>query len=427
MMLYVLFGLLIFFIAIRIPIAIAVGGSSLVYIIATGDIQAHAAVQRMVGGVNSYTLLAIPFFIFAGNVMNYGGVTTRIFNFANACVGHIRGGLAHVNVLASIIFAGMSGAAVADAGGLGAIEIKAMKEKGYGEQVTIGVTAASSLIGPIIPPSMIMVVYSVASSSSIGRLFAAGVIPGLLMGISLMVIIYIKADELQCPREPRATLTAMFAAFVSAFFSLMAPVIILGGMFTGWFTATESAAIASFYGIILGIAYRDLNWKTMKTAIVDSMTTTIQILLIVASATLFAYILAREQVPQRVAFWVLSVTDNYWVILIMLNILLLIVGLFLETVAAINLLVPVFLPLFDALNINPVHFGVIMCVNLVIGTLTPPFGSVLFVLSSVAGISVEKVFRHTAIFIIPLLVVLTIINIFPIISLWLPNFLFGIE
>ena len=427
MMLYVLFGLLVLFIAIRVPIAIAIGGSCLVYMAVSGDVQPHAAVQRMVGGVNSYTLLAIPFFIFAGNVMNYGGVTTRIFNFANACVGHVKGGLAHVNVLASIIFAGMSGAAVADAGGLGAIEIRAMKERGYGEQVTIGVTAASSLIGPIIPPSMIMVVYSVASSSSLGRLFAAGVVPGLLMGLSLMAVIYLNAEKLQCPREPRASFREVLAAFYHAFFSLMAPVIILGGMFTGWFTPTESAAIASFYGIILGLVYRDITYKTMKIAIVDSMTTTIQILLIVASATLFAYILAREEVPQRVASWVLSVTDNYWVVLFMLNILLLIVGLFLETVAAINLLVPVLLPLFDALHINPVHFGLVMCVNLVIGTLTPPFGTVLFVLSSVAGITVEQVFRHTALFIFPLVIVLAILNIFPEISLWLPNLVFGPE
>ncbi|MDR1519721.1 MAG: TRAP transporter large permease [Planctomycetota bacterium] len=427
MIFYAMFFLLVFFIAIRVPIAMAVGGASLFYIICTPDVQPHTAVQRMVGGVNSYTLLAIPFFIFAGNVMNYGGVTTRIFDFATACVGHIKGGLAHVNVLASIIFAGMSGAAVADAGGLGAIEIRAMKERGYGEQVTIGVTAASSLIGPIIPPSMPMVVYAVAASASLGRLFAAGVIPGLLMGASLMILIYLQADKLQCPRETRVPFRRLAAAFYRAFLSLMAPVIILGGMFTGWFTPTESAAIASFYGIILGLIYRDLDYKTMKSAIIGSMTTTIQILLIVGSATLFAYVLAREEVPQQVAAWVLSITDNYWVVLLMLNILLLAVGLFMETVASINLLVPVFLPLFEALHINPVHFGLVMCVNLLIGTLTPPFGSVLFVLSSVSNISVEKVFRHTAIFIWPLLIVRIILIIFPEISLWLPNLLFGPE
>jgi tripartite ATP-independent transporter DctM subunit len=422
-----MFFLLIAFIALRVPIAIAIGGASMIYIFFTGEVQPHAAVQRMVGGVNSYTLLAVPFFIFAGNIMNYGGVTTRIFNFANACVGHVKGGLAHVNVLASIIFAGMSGAAVADAGGLGMIEIRAMKERGYGERVTIGITAASSLIGPIIPPSMPMVVYAVASSASLGRLFAAGVIPGLMMGLSLMFLIYFKAEELECPREPRVTLWQLGSAFYHAFLSLMAPIIILGGMFTGWFTPTESAAIASFYGVILGVLYGDLDFKNMKIAIVNSMTTSIQILLIVASATLFAYVLAREQVPQQVAAWVLSVTDNYWLILLMLNLLLLAVGLFMETIASINLIVPVLLPLFEALHINPVHFGLVMCLNLVIGTLTPPFGTVLFVLASVTGLTVEKVFRHTALFILPLLAVLALINIFPQMSLWLPNLIFGPE
>ena len=426
-MLYLLFGLLIALIVMRVPIAIAVGGSCIIYIVADGTIQPFTAVQRMVGGVNAYTLLAIPFFIFAGNIMNHGGITTRIFNFANACVGHIKGGLAHVNVFASIIFAGMSGAAVADAGGLGAIEIKAMKERGYGEKVTIGVTAASSVIGPIIPPSMIMVVYGVATGASIGRLFAAGIVPGLIMGLSMMVLIYFRAEQLECPREPRASMSTVISTFLAAFPSLMAPVIIMGGIFTGWFTATESAAIACFYALLLGLAYKDLNWKNIKTSVVDSMTTTVQILLIVASATLFAYILAREQVPQRVATWVLSMTDNYWAILLMLNITLLIVGLFLETVAAINLLVPVFLPLFAALNINPVHFGIIMCVNLIIGTLTPPFGSVLFVLSSVSNVSVEKVARYTAVFLVPLIISLALINIFPSISLFLPNLLFGPE
>lgn len=427
MLLVMLFALLLLFIVLRIPIAIAVGGSCIIYILFKGNIQLHTAVQRMAAGVNADTLLAIPFFIFAGNIMNHGGITTRIFDFANACVGHVKGGLAHVNVFASIIFAGMSGAAVADAGGLGAIEIRAMKEKGYGEKVTVGTTAASSLIGPIIPPSMIMVVYGVAAGASIGRLFAAGVVPGLLMGLALMAVVYFRAEQLQCPTEPRTSLREVGRTLVSAFPSLMAPVIILGGIFTGWFTPTESAAIACLYAYVLGLIYRDINWENTKESIVSSMTTTIQILMIVASATLFAYILAAEQVPQKVAMLVLSLTTNYWLILLMLNLLLLVVGLFLETVAAINLLVPVCLPLFQELNINPVHFGIIMCVNLVIGTVTPPFGSVLFVLSSVAKISVEKVARYTAYFLAPLLFVLAIVNVFPELSLWLPNLLFGPE
>jgi tripartite ATP-independent transporter DctM subunit len=427
MMLGLLFAMLVLFIILHVPIAIAVGSASFLYILLTGTIPLHTAVQRMAGGVNAYTLLAIPFFIFAGNIMNHGGVTTRIFNFANACVGHIKGGLAHVNVLASVIFAGMSGTAVADAGGIGAIEIKAMRERGYGEMVTVGVTAASSVIGPIIPPSMIMVVYGVSTGTSLGRLFAAGVVPGLLMGLSLMMVIYCFADKLQCPRESRPSLRDVWSAFLSAFFSLMAPVIILGGIFTGWFTPTESAAIASFYAIILGLAYHDLTWRNLKESIVSSMSTTIQILLIVASATLFGYILASKQVPQQVASYVLSITNNYWMILLLLNLTMLVMGMFIETVAAINLLVPVIIPLFKELSINPVHFGIIMCINIILGTLTPPFGEVLFVLSSIAKIPVEKVTRYTAPFLIPLLVVLTLISIFPGISLWLPNLLFGVE
>ncbi|MCC8190442.1 MAG: TRAP transporter large permease, partial [Planctomycetes bacterium] len=378
-------------------------------------------------GVNAYTLLAIPFFILAGNIMNHGGISTRIFNFAYACVGHIRGGLAHVNIFASIIFAGMSGAAVADAGGLGSIEIKAMREKGYGERVTIGITAASSLIGPIIPPSMPLVIYGVAAGASIGRLFAAGVVPGLIMGGLLMLVCYIQADRLECPREPRATWRQMGKAFVAAFPSLMAPVIILGGIFTGWFTATESAAVACLYAFVLGVLYGDMHWKNTKLAIMSSMTTTIQILMIVASATLFAYLLAREQVPQQVAAWVLSITDNRLLILLMLNITLLLVGLFMETVASINLLVPVCLPLFSQLDIDPVHFGIIMVLNLVIGTVTPPFGSVLFVLSSVSRVPVEQVARYTFTFMPPLIFALALINLFPGLSLWLPSLFFGAQ
>ncbi len=427
MMLYMMFLIMLALIILRLPIAIAIGTSCLVYVLGTGGIPLHTAVQRMASGINNYTLLAVPFFILAGNLMNHGGISTRIFNFANACVGSLKGGLAHVNVLASVIFAGMSGAAVADAGGLGAIEIKAMKDHGYGDKITIGITAASSLIGPIIPPSMPFVVYGVAASVSIGRLFAAGVVPGMLMAVSLMLLVYLRADAFGCPQEPATSLKNIACAFINAFFSLMAPVIVLGGIFTGWFTATESAAIASLYALVLGFAYQDLNWLTVKRALVSSMTTTIQVLFIVASASLFAYILAREQVPQRLAAWVLELTSNYWLILLILNVLLVIVGLFMESLAAINILVPVFLPLFQELQINPVHFGLIMCVNLMIGTLTPPFGAVLFVLSGVSGIAVEKVFKHTAVFLIPLLIVLALINIFPGLSLFLPNLLFGPE
>ncbi|MBD3305000.1 TRAP transporter large permease subunit, partial [candidate division KSB3 bacterium] len=385
-----------------------------------------AAIQTMVGGANTYPLLAIPFFILAGNLMNASGVTERIFNFSNKLVGHIKGGLGHVNVIASIIFAGMSGAAIADAGGLGTIEIEAMRKAGYNDKLTIGITAASSTIGPIIPPSMVAVIYAVVASASIGRLFAAGIVPGFIMGFSLMVLIYLLADKYNTPVGQRSSLKEIFKSIFSTFWALLTPGIILGGIFFGVFTPTEAAAIASFYAIILGFfIYREMDAKGFYKALIDSMSTTIQIMFIVVSATLFAWILAKEQVPQMVAAFMLNKIHNYYLILFSINILLIIVGCFMETVASINILVPVFIPLMNQLGIDPVHFGVMMILNLMIGILTPPFGTVLFVLSSVAKVSVEEVAKDTVLFILPLLVVLLLIVLFPQLTLFLPNLIFG--
>jgi len=425
-MIWFLILFLFFLLTIGIPIALALGIPSLIYIFIEGEIPSFAAIQIMVGGANSFPLLAIPFFIFAGNLMNTSGVTQRIFDFANKVVGHIKGGLGHVNVIASIIFAGMSGAAIADAGGLGAIEISAMRKASYNDSLTIGITAASSTIGPIIPPSMIVVIYSVVASTSIGRMFAAGIIPGLIMGLSLMVLIYILADKYKLPVEKRASFKEIIIALKRAFFPLLTPAIILGGIFFGIFTPTEAAAIASLYALVLGIiVYRDMDLRGVYKAVKASMITTIQVMFIVVSATLFAWILAKEQVPQTIASFILGITDNYYLVLFSINILLLIVGMFMETVAAVNILVPVFLPIIEALGIDPVQFGVMMILNLMIGLLTPPFGTVLFVLSGVAKVSVEYVARSTFIFIIPLLVVLILIVLFPQFSLFLPNIIFG--
>lgn len=425
MLWFLIIGLFVL-LASGLPVALAIGIPSLVYIIADGTVPNFAAVQTMVGGANTYPLLAIPFFILAGNFMNISGVTTRIFNFSNKLVGHIKGGLGHVNVIASIIFAGMSGAAIADAGGLGAIEINAMRKAGYNDSLTIGITAASSTIGPIIPPSMVAVIYAVVASTSIGRLFAAGIVPGFIMGLSLMVLIYLLSDKYKTPVGKKSSVTEIVKSFVSTFWALLTPGIILGGIFFGVFTPTEAAAIASFYAIILGFfIYREMSLRGFYRALIDSMSTTIQIMFIVVSATLFAWILAKEQVPQAVADFMLGKMQNYYLILFSINILLLIVGCFMETVAAINILVPVFIPLIQELGIDPVHFGVIMILNLMIGILTPPFGTVLFVLSSVAKVPVEKVAKDTAIFLLPLMIVLVLIVLFPQFTLFLPNLIFG--
>ena len=425
MLWFLIIGLFIL-LASGMPVALAIGIPSLAYIIMDETVPNFAAIQTMVGGANTYPLLALPFFILAGNLMNVSGVTARIFDFSNKLVGHIKGGLGHVNVIASIIFAGMSGAAIADAGGLGAIEINAMRKAGYNDRLTIGITAASSTIGPIIPPSMVAVIYAVVASTSIGRLFAAGIVPGFIMGLSLMVLIYFLADKYDTPIGERASFIEIAKSFVSTFWALLTPGIILGGIFFGVFTPTEAAAIASFYAIILGFfIYREMSCKEFHKALVDSMSTTIQIMFIVVSATLFAWILAKEQVPQIVADFMLGKMQNYYLILFSINILLFVVGCFMETVAAINILVPVFIPLIQKLDIDPVHFGVIMILNLMIGILTPPFGTVLFVLSSVAKVPVERVAKDTAIFLLPLVVVLILIVLFPPLTLFLPDLFFG--
>ncbi|NQT59562.1 MAG: TRAP transporter large permease [Bacteroidetes bacterium] len=424
-MLIVTVVLLFVFLVLGMPVAMAVGIPSLLYIILNDAIPSFVAIQRMVAGVNTYSLLAIPFFIFAGNLMNTSGITTRIFNSCTTSVGRLKGGLAHVNILSSIIFAGMSGAAIADAGGLGAIEIKAMRGNNYDDRMTIGITAASSVIGPIIPPSMPIVVYGVIASASIGRLFAAGVIPGLIMGLSLVIMVLLLSKKMACPAGQRYTLLEKFASFRSAFFSLLAPVIILGGIFSGFFTPTEAAAIACLYALILGLFYKEMSWAQFKEAVKSSMITTIQVLFIVAAATLFSWILAREQVPQNLARMIQTLQISPFAVLLIVNVFLLVVGLFMETVASINLLVPVLLPLMLMIGVDPVQFGIIMILNLIIGTLTPPFGTVLFVLSGVANVPVEKVAKSTFLFMGPLLLVLLLINIFPGLTLWLPNLIYG--
>ncbi|MDR1180311.1 MAG: TRAP transporter large permease [Spirochaetales bacterium] len=425
-----IFGMVICFfimLVLGFPVAFALGIPSLGYIILDGSIPDFMAIQTMVGGANTYPLLAVPFFIFAGNLMNSSGLTTRIFDFSMKWVGHIKGGLGHVNVLASIIFAGMSGTAVADAGGLGIIEVKAMRDAGYDDDLTIGITAASSTVGPIIPPSMVAVIYGVVASASVGRLLVGGVIPGLCMGLALMVQVYLMADKYKCPLEPKATFRERMASLRTAFWSILTPVIILGGIATGLFTPTEAAGIACAYSVLLGFfIYKELSLKLFWEAVKSSAYATVQLMFIVVSATLFAWILAKEQIPQAVAGFLISKVSNYYVLLLLINIVLIIVGCFMETVASINILVPVFLPLIDQLGIDPVHFGIMMILNLVIGVITPPFGSVLFVLSGVAKVPVDKVARSTFKFYPSLLIVLALVALFPQITLFLPNLLFGI-
>ncbi len=416
-----LFGM----IAVGIPVAIALAGSSLLFMLFTSSIPSMVVAHRMVNGVDSFPLLAVPFFILAGALMNSGGITERIFDFARACIGWMRGGLGQVNIGASVIFAGMSGAAVADAGGLGAIEIKAMRDAKYDVDFAVGVTAASSTIGPIIPPSLPMVIYGVVAGASIGQLFAAGFVPGLLMAVALGIMVAIYSRVRGYPRDQAFRVGLLFSSFGRAFLSLMTPVIIIGGILSGAFTPTEAAIAACAWALFLGvIVYRTLTWKRFLRVSFDTIETTAVVLFVVAAASIFAWVLTSNRVPEQFAALILSVSDRPWVLLLLINLILLIVGCFMETVAAITILVPVLMPIALQIGVDPVQFGVIMVLNLMLGLLTPPVGMVLYVLSRVAKVPFERCVSATAPFLIPLVLVLLLVTFVPAITMWLPTLLY---
>jgi tripartite ATP-independent transporter DctM subunit len=407
---------------IGVPVAIALGGASLLYVIVEG-VQPHlVVVHRMVGGTDSFPLLAIPFFIMAGSLMNSSGITVRIFGFAMALVGWLRGGLGHVNVVASIIFAGMSGTAVADAAGLGMIEIKAMRDQGYDLDFSVGITGGSSTIGPIIPPSLPMVIYGVMANASIGQLFAAGFLPGLTMGLALMAMIVWFSHRRGYRRDASFSVSNLWVATKRAFLPLMTPVILVGGMITGAFTPTEAAIAATVYALALGLfVYRTLSLKRLIKISFETVETTAIILLIVAGASIFGYLITTSKITDHVADAVLAITTQPWAILLLVNVFLLIVGCFMETIAAITILVPVLIPLMDRIGVDPVHFGVVMVLNLMIGLLTPPVGMVLYVLARVANISLDRTTKACAPFLIPLLVTLAVVTYWPSMVMFLPN------
>ncbi len=417
----VLFLLLVF----GVPVAIALAGSSAVFLLTFGGVPPMVVAHRMINGVDSFPLLAVPFFILAGNLMNTAGITERIFNFALSLVGWMRGGLGHVNIGASVIFAGMSGAAVADAGGLGSIEIKAMRDADYDSEFSVGITAASSTIGPIIPPSLPMVIYGVVAGASIGQLFAAGFLPGMVMAAALMLMVAFMARRRGFPRDQRFQLGRMFTTFQRAFLSLMTPVIIVGGILSGAFTPTEAAVAACAWALFLGlVVYRTLSLRRFLRVSYDTIETTAVVLFVVAAASIFAWILTSNRVPEAVASLLLSTSDRPWVILLLINLILLVVGCFMETVAAITIMVPVLLPVAVAIGVDPVHFGVIMVLNLMLGLLTPPVGMVLYVLSRVANIPFERAVVGTAPFLIPLVLVLLFITYVPMVTMWLPTLVY---
>jgi TRAP-type C4-dicarboxylate transport system permease large subunit len=447
-----------------LPVAVAMAGGSLVYILVSGSVPDIVLAQRMISGIESFPLLAVPFFILAGNLMNIAGITSRIYDFAIALVGWMKGGLGQVNIIGSVIFSGMSGTAIADAAGLGSIEIKAMKEHGYPTEFAVGVTAASATLGPIIPPSLPFVIYGMMANVSIGALFLGGILPGLFLtflmmltvsyfarrngwggdvafnwgrlgsaGLEVLIVLAFPMTIWLAVKAGASVNTASVVAFVvllildwrynfSAVLALMAPVILIGGMTMGWFTPTEAAVAAVLWALFLGLVrYRTMNIKTLAQATFDTIETTASVLFIVTAASIFAWLLTTTQAAQVLADWILSITSNPLVFLLLVNILILFVGCFIDTIAAITILVPILLPIVLKLGIDPVQFGLIVTLNLMIGLMTPPLGMVLFVLARISKLSVERATMAILPWLIPLVVGLIAITYIPALTLWLPQ------
>jgi tripartite ATP-independent transporter DctM subunit len=407
---------------IGVPVFIALAGSSLLYTHFLAGIPDFVILHRMAGGIDSFPLLAVPFFILAGNLMNSAGITNRIYDFAVALCGWMKGGLAHVNIIGSVIFAGMSGTAIADAAGLGTIEIKAMQDHGYSTEFSVGVTAASATLGPIIPPSLPFVIYGMMANVSIGALFLGGVVPGAVMTIFMMLYVTYCARRYGMGRDQAFQLKILGLTFIAALPPLLTPAIIIGGMTFGWFTPTEAAIAACAWALVLGVfLYRSLTLKQFYKVTLDTIETTAGVLLIVGAASLFGWVLTTTRVTEQATEALLAVTDNRYVILLLINVLLLIIGCFLEPIASISILVPVLMPVIVKVGIDPVHFGVMMTLNLMIGLLHPPLGMVLFVLSRIAKLSLERTTMAILPWLIPLLMSLIAITLIPDLTLWLPR------
>jgi TRAP-type C4-dicarboxylate transport system permease large subunit len=462
----VLLGGFLLLMVLGVPVAVSMVTASLAYLLVHGGAPDVIVAQRMIAGVESFPLLAVPFFILAGNLMNLAGVTGRIYAFALALVGWMRGGLAQVNIIGSVIFSGMSGTAIADAAGIGTIEIKAMKEHGYPIEVAVGVTAASATLGPIIPPSLPFVIYGMMANVSIGSLFLGGVIPGVLMTLFMMITVAVFARLKGWGSDAKFDVKLISAAMLeilvvlafpvgvvllqkfgfsqngaifaslgvvllldyiykfSAVMALMTPVILIGGMTLGWFTPTEAAVAAVMWSLFLGLVrYRSMTMKTLAKATFDTIETTASVLFIVTAASIFAWLLTVSQAAAALSTLIFSITENKWVFLILANLLMLFVGCFLDTIAAITILVPILLPIVLKLGIDPIHFGLIMTLNLMIGLLHPPLGMVLFVLSRVAKLSVERTTMAILPWLVPLFAALIAITFIPELTLWLPRYM----
>jgi tripartite ATP-independent transporter DctM subunit len=422
--LVVFLGLMVLLFALGVPIAVSIGITCLAVLVidgGLGNIPTELFALQMMRGLNSFPILAIPFFIFAASLMNVGSVANRIFDFANALVGYIRGGLGHVNVVASMIFAGMSATAVADVAGIGQLEIKAMRERGYPMRFAAGITGAASIISPVIPPSIAMVVYGWLSGTSIAALFIAGLIPGIIIGLSLMITSFIVSYWIEMPRSPRPRLRELAWLFWRALPPLLTPLIIVGGIWTGIFTPTEAGAVACVYALLLGtVVYRDVGLRDLIEVLERTVRFTSIILFIIAIATFYGWLLVRLRIPQELAMLLTDLDLSVTMILFLIALFFLIIGCFMSVVEAVLIFTPIFMLTVQALGIDPVFFGVLMVLTLSVGVITPPFGNVLYVLVEIVGIPFEQVVRAVLPFLIPILMVIALLILVPDLVTFLP-------
>ena len=410
------------FLALGAPIYMSLLCSGLAYVFVHGRIDEMAVLAKMYGSLDSFVLLAIPMFMASGIVMNVGGITDRIFDFCRKLLGHFPGGLAYVNVVASFIFSGMSGSALADVGGLGQVEIKAMRDEGYDDDLIFGITAASATMGPIVPPSIPFVIYGSAASVSVGTLFLAGIGPGIVIGIILCIAIYIIAKKQGYKVHKKATLRELGGSFKHAFLALMMPAIIMGGIMSGFFTPTEASCIAVTYAsIVVVFAYRDMPLSDLPKAVGQTVDGIVPALAIVSSASLFGWVLQFEHIGQKMLNLILGVTDNKWVVLLIIDIILLFMGMILDSTPTIMMMIPIFQPLVKQVGISEIHLGVVCVLNLMIGLLTPPFGLVLFVVSKIGNISIGRFSKALLPWLFALLIALLLVTFIPGLSLWLPT------
>lgn len=424
LLVFLLIFVLIF--VLRMPIPMGMMTACVFYFLVTGESPKMVAQQTLKTFYTNYTIIAVPLFIFAANVMNSGKVTDKVFGFAMGFVGRFKGGLGHVNVLASLVFSGMTGSAIADASGLGKMEIDAMRSEGYDDGFSCAITAASATIGPIFPPSIPMVIYSMLSGASVGALFMGGMVPGVLLAVALMIYIVIIAHKRNYPVSEKVGLHEFLRYTFNAIPAILTPVILLVGIYTGIMTPTEAGAVAGLYALIVAVfGYRVLKWDGFKQVLIDTVKATGTTSIMIGAATTISYIVAKEQVATTVATWITGFTDNKYLFLLIVNIAILILGMFIDTSVIQVVFIPILLPIAKAFGIDLVHFGLVVIFNMMIGLSTPPFGMLLFITSGISGTPLKDVIKEIWWPIVTMLIVLGIITYIPDVVLFLPKLLMG--